>query len=127
MPVAIAIVVDTTQLITKAFHAIPLVGSTLAYASSIALAIASFLGFYLYFKLHDVDFTERMFAKQITVYVNTILEMVPVLNGFWPGVTVFTMVTIWLVRKEDQQYNADMRASAQQQAAQYQHRAARRR
>jgi hypothetical protein len=85
---------DTLQAL---FNLIPFLGQILSYL----IVFFSFLTFYVWFKIHDVGFLERFGAKKIMAYIA--IPIIEVLTlGIAPGITIATLITILIVRSEDE-------------------------
>ncbi|MEX0917394.1 MAG: hypothetical protein WDZ90_02645 [Candidatus Paceibacterota bacterium] len=102
--VSVAIFFDSVQLLTKAFHVIPGVGTFAAILIGWTMSILAWLTFFLWFSLAGVKpFSGRKQIKKFILnFGSGLIEAIPILNAL-PMWSVYVWWIIRISREEDKE------------------------
>lgn len=94
---AVAICVDSTQMLVDLLHFIPAVGNILAWITSTLLSIVTWLTFFIWFKIKGIDFTSgKQATKRLLAFAGGFLaELIPVIDALpaWTFSIIFIYVS----------------------------------
>jgi hypothetical protein len=103
-----ALMVDAGQMLIGALSLIPIIGMLMSLGGNLLLSLASALGFYIALKTFGVTFIDGAIRKVMTYLTGLFLEIIgsilPLIQ-FFPVWTFTVILTIYIVRKEDREYN----------------------
>lgn len=99
----VAMGIDLIQAAVNLLNLIPIVGMVIALIISWCIDVGAWIGFFIWYKMHDVVFMDKA-SKMLTFGSTLVIECTPFLNAL-PAWTLSVLLMVYIVRREDVKYN----------------------
>ncbi len=97
---AIALLADAIQALTKLLWLIPFAGALAALVVGWSVTICAIPGFWLWFRLNEIKMIDKAGGKVLVYAAGSLSEVIPIINAI-PGWTFSITATIIISRRED--------------------------